>query len=338
MPRIDDNPMMPSPVAVSYLLAAFAVPLALHFHLLPAVFAGLAVHVLTAKFARRLPVSWGGLAHKLALAAIVIGVTLGVFGIGFGLWAFLRGHHGMAALLATVAEILDNLKRTLPADIAAALPDSMDDLREEVSVVLRQHGQRISAAGMAGFKTFVHVLLGMVVGGMTALYRIDDAARLPPLSSALHARSRLLAGAFDKVVFAQVKISAINTLLTALYLAVFLPLFGVRLPLLAVLIPFTFIAGLLPVVGNLISNSAIVVISLGMSPGVGIASLAFLIAIHKLEYFTNARIVGGEVNARAWELLCAMLAMEAVFGIAGLIAAPVVYAWLKAELKAMELV
>jgi predicted PurR-regulated permease PerM len=135
-----------------------------------------------------------------------------------------------------------------------------------------------------------------------------------------------------------VKISAINTLLTALYLGVILPLFGVHIPLLAVLIPFTFITGLLPVVGNLISNSAIVVISLGVSAGVGIASFGFLVAIHKLEYFTNARIVGGEVNARAWELLCAMLAMEAVFGLAGLVAAPVVYAWLKAELKAKELV
>lgn len=329
---------MPNPVVISYLLAALAVPLTLHFHLLPAVFAGLAVHVLTVKSARRLPASWGGLAHKLALAAIVICVMFGVFGIGLGLWSFLRGHHGMAALLAAVAEILDNLKRTLPADIAAALPDTMDDLREEVSEVLREHGQKISAAGVAGFKTFAHVLLGMVVGGMTALHHFDDTASWPPLSSALHARSRLLAEAFDKVVFAQVKVSAINTILTALYLVALLPLFGVHLPLLAVLIPFTFITGLLPVVGNLISNSAIVVISLGMSPGIGAASLLFLIAIHKLEYFTNARIVGGEVNARAWELLCAMLAMEAVFGIAGLVAAPVAYAWLKGELKATEMV
>ena len=49
-----------SPVTVSYLLAAAAVPLVLRFHLLPAVFAGLAVHVLTVKLARRLPANWGG--------------------------------------------------------------------------------------------------------------------------------------------------------------------------------------------------------------------------------------------------------------------------------------
>ena len=33
--------------------------------------------------------------------------------------------------------------------------------------------------------------------------------------------------------------------------------------------------------------------------------------IHKLEYFLNARIVGTQIRARAWELLIAMLAMEA---------------------------
>lgn len=47
----------------------------------------------------------------------------------------------------------------------------------------------------------------------------------------------------------------------------------------------------------------------------------------------NARIVGHQVQATAWELLSAMLFMEAAFGVVGLVAAPVVYAWLKAEIK-----
>ena len=71
---------------------------------------------------------------------------------------------------------------------------------------------------------------------------------------------------------------------------------------------------------------------------VGVSSLGFLVLIHKLEYFTNARIVGGQVKANIWEILCAMLLMEALFGMVGLVAAPVVYAWLKAELKARQLV
>ena len=96
--------------------------------------------------------------------------------------------------------------------------------------------------------------------------------------------------------------------------------------------------GLLPVVGNLISNTAVSISALSVSLGVGIAALVFLILIHKLEYFLNARIVGDQIHARAWELLIAMLAMEAIFGLAGLVAAPVYYAYLKSELEAKQLI
>jgi predicted PurR-regulated permease PerM len=92
------------------------------------------------------------------------------------------------------------------------------------------------------------------------------------------------------------------------------------------------------VIGNLISNTAIVLISLGVSPSAGMASLIFLVLIQKSEYFFNARIIGGEVQASARELLSAMLVMEAIFGITGLIAAPVAYAWIKSELKAKNMI
>jgi len=104
------------------------------------------------------------------------------------------------------------------------------------------------------------------------------------------------------------------------------------------LILLTFIAGLLPVIGNLISNTVIVVISLSHSLPTAMLSLLFLVTIHKLEYFLNAKIIGMQINARAWELLGAMLMMEALFGIPGVIAAPVFYAYLKTELSNAGLV
>lgn len=324
---------MITPVVASYLLAIIATPLVIHFHLLPTLFAGLAVHVLTVKLARRLPARWGGAAQKLALTVIILIVIGGMIGAGAGLWSFLHGHKGMAALLAALAETLENLKRNLPESLAATIPDTIDELREEFVLLLRENGHRISSAGMAGLKTFVHIIFGMVIGGMTALHSFDRDREWPLLLSALHDRTKALSEAFDKVVFAQVKISALNTALTFIFLVVLLPLFGIHLPLLTVLIPLTFLTGLLPVVGNLVSNTAIVLISLGVSAGAGVASLVFLILIHKLEYFTNARIVGGEVHASAWELISAMVAMEALFGLPGLVAAPVAYAWLKGELR-----
>jgi predicted PurR-regulated permease PerM len=173
----------------------------------------------------------------------------------------------------------------------------------------------------------------MVVGGMAAVHHFNEHDKAPPFIGALRSRLRNLATAFDKVVFAQVKISGLNTALTALYLLVALPFFDIHLPMATILVLLTFAVGMLPVVGNLVSNTVIVVISLGVSSGVGIASLLFLVLIHKAEYFMNARIVGHEVQATAWELLTAMLLLEAAFGIPGLVAAPVAYAWLKAEFK-----
>src|SRR3954454_4520410 len=87
-----------------------------------------------------------------------------------------------------------------------------------------------------------------------------------------------------------------------------------------------------------ISNTVIVVVSLSVSPVLAVSSLVFLVVIHKLEYFVNARVMGGQIHARAWELLLAMLVMDAVFGIPGVVAAPIYYAYLKNELAAQRLI
>ena len=330
--------MIQTPEKFSYLLAILAVALVLHFHLLPAVIAGLAVHVITTRMAQRVPGHWGDMAREAILGLVAVCVVVALSGIGFGLWSFLVGHHGVTDLLTAMGETLEHLKRTLPVDLAASLPDTVEEIQTNLVGYIRENGRHLSQIGMEGIKIFAHVLLGMVVGGLTALHAYKRTDQWPVLSAALHARLRVLCESFYKVVFAQAKISGLNTLLTAIYLTVILPLCGVHLPMMTALIIFTFIAGLLPVVGNLISNTVIVVISLGVSLMVGGASLLFLVLVHKLEYFTNAKIVGGEVHAKAWELLCAMILMEAIFGIGGMVAAPIVYAWLKSELKNAGLV
>ena len=81
-----------------------------------------------------------------------------------------------------------------------------------------------------------------------------------------------------------------------------------------------------------------VILSLGVSFHVGVISLVFLIVIHKLEYFLNANIIGQKINSVAWELILAMLIMEVIFGISGVIAAPILYAYIKSELINQNLV
>jgi len=178
----------------------------------------------------------------------------------------------------------------------------------------------------------------MVLGAMVALHEAVPIETNRPLARELVERVTKLGDAFRRVVFAQVRISLINTVLTGIYIALILPSLGVKLPFAKTLVAVTFITGLLPVVGNLISNVVIVVVSLSYSPTVAIGSLLFLIVIHKLEYFLNARIVGSRTECHAWELLLAMLAMEAAFGIAGVVAAPIYYAYLKDELSDRGLV
>ena len=323
---------------ISYLLAVAAVFLVLRFHLLPAVFAGLAVYVLTLKLARHLPKNMNRFAHQAALGVVVLCVITGLTCAGAAVWSFIGSSHGITALLTTVVSTLDSLHRTLPSSVADALPTTMEDLQQQLVVMMSEQVRNISKVGMEGIKAFAHVLLGMVVGGMAAVHHFLEHDKSPPFIGSLRSRLRNLTTSFDKVVFAQVKISGLNTVFTAIYLLVVLPLFNIHLPMATLLVLLTFAVGMLPVVGNLISNTVIVVISLGVSLGVGVASFVFLVLIHKAEYFMNARIVGHEVQATAWELLTAMLLLEAAFGIAGLVAAPVVYAWLKSEVKAQGMI
>ena len=54
--------------------------------------------------------------------------------------------------------------------------------------------------------------------------------------------------------------------------------------------------------------------------------------VHKAEYFLNAKIIGSKINAKAFELLIVMLVFEHLFGVGGIVLAPVIYAYLKREL------
>lgn len=333
-------PSGPRLTLASYVLAALALLLTLELHLLPALLAGLLVYALVNLLApplqRHLP---GTRAHALIVALLGI-VVVGILTVAIiGAITFMRSEIGNPSLVfEKLMPLVDRARAQLPPFIVDHLPDSIDDLRTSAIDWLRLHAAQLQLAGTTAARVIVHLLIGMVLGAMIAL-----ASALPrqyggPLVEAFIARSGHLADSFHDIVFAQVKISALNTLFTAIFLLIVLPLFGISLPLAKTLVVATFVVGLLPVVGNLISNTLIFVVGLSVSLGVGIAALVFLILIHKLEYFLNARIVGSQIRARAWELLIAMLLMEAAFGASGVIAAPIYYAYLKRELAAAKLI
>jgi predicted PurR-regulated permease PerM len=334
-----DSPFTSRLTVASYLLAALALLLVLLLHLLPALLAGLLVYALVNALAPPLQRHLSGArAHGLVVALLgIVVVAILTLAIVAAI-AFLRSELGNPRLVfEKMMPLLDRARAQLPQTVVNYLPDSIDDLRNAATDWLRLHAGQLQLAGTAAARVIAHLLIGMILGALIALTaRPRD--RGAPVVEAMSARCARLMRSFRDIVFAQVKISALNTLLTAIFLLIALPLFGVDLPLAKTLVVVTFIVGLLPVVGNLISNTLIFVVGLSVSLGVGIAALVFLILIHKLEYFLNARIVGTQIRASAWELLIAMLVMEAAFGLAGVIAAPIYYAYLKRELTAAKLI
>ena len=328
------------PEIASFLVAAAALLFVLWLHLLPALLAGLLVyelvHMLAPLLQQRFFTARSRLAAVVVLSTLIVGLMTAAI---LGAIAFVRSDAGsLPGLLRKMAEIIEGTRNALPSWMLEYLPADADELREAVTHWLREHAPELRIAGAEAGRVFAHILVGMVIGAMVSLREAVPAGTQQPLAHALIERTAVLGDAFRRVVFAQLRISTLNTTFTALYLLGLLPLFGVHLPLTKTLIAVTFVAGLLPIIGNLISNTVIVVVSLAHSPYIALASLVFLIVIHKLEYFLNARIVGSQIRARAWELLLAMLAMEAAFGLPGVVAAPIYYAYLKQELTDRGLV
>ena len=268
--------------------------------------------------------------------AVVILSTLVIVGLSVGGWAlhlFLRSDaSNLHTLLQKLADMIEASRAQLPEWLGANLPEGAEALRQWLTGWLREHAGEAKVMGQQAGHVVVHLLLGMIIGSMVALQDVTSLDSQRPFAAALRQRVANLGLMFHRIVFAQVLISLINTVFTALFLLVVLPLMGVHLPLTKTMIAVTFFAGLIPVVGNIISNTLIVVVGLSHSLQVALGSLVFMVVIHKLEYFLNARIIGAQINAKSWEMLTAILVMEALFGLPGVVAAPVYYAYVKKEL------
>lgn len=332
----------------SLVMAGIGLAVVLQLGLLAALLAGLLAHQCAEMLAARHRMvgvtRFGGKIIALTILGGIFAVLL-TYGT-VRLANLLTGNsEGVVPLMQEMANAIDTARSHFPPwaqYYLQYLPANVEELETEASTWLRSHAATIGNIGESLGKILVHILIGLIIGGMVVLADPTHGyghGRPPgPLARALETRITILSRSFRRVVFGQIRISALNTLLTGIYLAAILPLFDIHLPLIKTMIAVTFIAGLLPVLGNLISNTVIVVVSLSLSFYVALGSLAFLVAIHKLEYFINARIIGGQIRARAWELLLAMLVMEAAFGIPGVIAAPIFYAYLKSELSARGLI
>jgi predicted PurR-regulated permease PerM len=311
--------------------AAVALLVLLWLHLLPALAGALAGFVL-------FRLVWGresvqDLRERVTRAVLALLLLVGAGIAVFEAFELLlsASSGGLAKLLQLLADTLDQIRATAPDWLATRLPDSAAAMQEALSAWLRSHAGQMQQWGRDALRVVLHLLIGLVIGGLAGV-SMRTAARAP-IPRLAQERWNQLVRAFTDIVAAQLRIALINTALTAVYLLGVLPMLGYHVPLRMTLVAFTFFASFLPIVGNLLSNSAIVLAALTVSPWVGAGSFVYLLAIHKLEYFLNAHFVGSRVSMPPYALLVSMLVLESAFGAQGLIAAPIYCAWLTRELR-----
>ena len=258
----------------------------------------------------------------------------------------------MAASLYGLGYTIDQTIRTLPDVADQAIPSIIqwaklhqieppfsdyDSLKDWATDTVK--GQIHYLASVAKFARgattqFAFVIIGLVVAISMFLNHQLELGRNPRQEATnfyslccdlIALRFATLYQSFATVMGAQIIISAINTVLTAVFV------FAVSLPHASVIIGLTFLFGLIPIIGNLISNSIIVAIAFTVSPGTALLALAFLVVIHKLEYFLNGKIVGHRIRNPLWLTLLALVLGEKLMGLPGMVLAPVLLYYVKLE-------
>lgn len=255
----------------------------------------------------------------------------------------------VSVLCLTLGYFIDQAVRTLPHVVTTSIPliiqyaqehqlqlpfSDWDSLRAFLLDNIKGELHYLGNFAKVATKHFFFVVLGMVIAISlflrTAMRSKPRDAVNPNSLFALASREIAdrfysLYNSFAVVMGAQLIISTINTGLTAVFVLC------VSLPYSALVLVITFLCGLLPIVGNLISNSIIVIIAFTVTPGLAIFALLFLIILHKFEYFLNSKIIGDRTQCPVWLTLIGLIVGERLMGIAGMILAPVILHFLRIE-------
>ena len=314
-------------------------------HLVSAAIVGMTLYLILDRvaqsFSRRMSHS-----TRRPFALLIVALTTAVLvtgAIALSVTMLRRGAANLPDMMNQMANILGSMRIWLGGLGQDFIPDVLtdaEDLKATIAGWLKTHAKTLRAGGVYLGVGLIHMIMGGLLAVLVFFRHVThhDEVNRGPLARHLVDKVDRFAHAFSSVAIAQIKISAVNTVLTSVYLLVILPLCGIHIPFRGTLVAITFICGLIPVLGNLISNTVITILSLGVSFGTAIGSLVFLIVIHKLEYLINSRIVGGETDSEAWEILLAIIIGETAFGVGGVVLAPIIYAFVKRELRDRGLV
>jgi predicted PurR-regulated permease PerM len=312
---------MSLPARISYVIMAVLLVLIGWLHLGVLVLTSLFGYFAIQKFSL-------GRSRMLGLALYVVAVA----GIGFGLFSFAKQAYNQLPQIAD---------QTIPAVVEFAEQQGIElgftDYASLKHKAKEEAQDRIANVGRYA-RTAVFEIASLLIGLFVAaslFLNVRWGTEDDPHTSrdSLYAivvqelgiRFQTFFKSFSRVIGAQIVISTINTALTAVFLL------WNDFKFAAVLIMLTFLCGLLPIVGNIISNTLITFVAFTISPKMAFVALAYLVIIHKLEYFLNSKIIGDRIKNPMWLTLLGIVIGEKLMGIPGMILAPVVLHYIKVE-------
>jgi predicted PurR-regulated permease PerM len=274
-------------------------------------------------------------------------------------WLTISAYVAIVSIIsALMIYFLDQAARALPKVISTAVPmiiqfstdhnlelpfTDMEGLKTFTMDYAKDEIRSLGGFAETAAKQFVFLVIG-IVGSVSIFlspgmdlnrknYRVKNNIYTAS-SSEIANRFRSLYESFNTVMGAQLTISTINTGLTSIFVLLS------HLPYGPLIIVITFFCGLIPIAGNLLSNLIIVGVAFTVSPHLALWALAFLVLIHKLEYFLNSKIIGERINNPVWLTLIGLIVGERLMGLTGMILAPVLLNYIKleaAQMKASEL-
>ena len=265
----------------------------------------------------------------------IVGVVIYVIVVVLAIW-------GLVFVLNRARETLPKIAdKTIPAIVNYAESKNIElpftDYASARTLLVQESKDQVANFGRYLKTAILQIamfLIGLVVAvSMYLSARWGTEADIQETPDSLYAtvvrelatRVRTFYRSFSRVIGAQIIISTINTSLTA----VFLIWNGFEYA--TTLVAITFLCGLLPIIGNIISNVLICGVAFATSPKMALIALIYLVVIHKLEYFLNSKIIGDRIKNPMWLTLLGIVIGEKLMGIPGMILAPVVLHYIKVE-------
>jgi predicted PurR-regulated permease PerM len=314
---------MTTPARISYVLMAVLLVLIGWLHLATLVFTSLFGYFALRLFSFGRSKLLGVVLYVIAVTAI----TAGVF--HFSRQAYVTAPKIIETTIPAMTEYAEKQGVELPfTDYASLRTLAVNEAKERVA--------NFGRYARNALVEFAMLLVGLVVAVslfLNARWQMEGDPHAVKdslyalVSQEIALRVRTFYRSFATVIGAQLVISTINTFLTAVFLL------WNGFPYVPVIIALTFLCGLLPIVGNIMSNTLIVGVAFTVppSPRIALFALIFLVVIHKFEYFLNSKIIGDRIKNPMWLTLLALVLGEKLMGIPGMILAPVVLHYIKVE-------